>query len=80
MFVVFYKFYILIIEDNTRLIGCLVSRKNNTPKVNIFESKIMYMSWCEREPKGLNMIAKIGKGNLSGGRRTLDLISTRTND
>jgi hypothetical protein len=30
MFVVFYKFYILIIEDNTRLIGCLVSRKNNT--------------------------------------------------
>jgi hypothetical protein len=25
-----YKFYILIIEDNTRLIGCLVSRKNNT--------------------------------------------------
>jgi hypothetical protein len=30
MFVVFYKFYILIIEDNTRRIGCLVSRKNNT--------------------------------------------------
>ena len=30
MFMVFYKFYILIIEDNTRLIGCLVSRKNNT--------------------------------------------------
>ena len=30
MFVVFYKFYILIIEDNTMLIGCLVSRKYNT--------------------------------------------------
>ena len=30
MLVVFYKFYILIIEDNTRLIDCLVSRKYNT--------------------------------------------------
>jgi hypothetical protein len=56
MFVVFYKFYILIIEDNTRLIGCLVSRKNNT---------FCYISNRYQRVIIRNCLSE--KGNLKGG-------------